>query len=563
MHKRLKFNQTLLSFLLAVIPLLYPAILNAEPAPADQLTPIDRYVASKDRSYRWDLVDVVEEEAYDTVLIDFTSQRWLNEQEVNRPKWEHRLVLTIPKELHQTDIGFLYIGGGSHTRDPATTSSDRLVQLALATQTIAAELYNVPYQPLEFHGDGRARTEDDLIAYAWVQFIGTGDARWLPRGPMVKSAVRAMDTITRYTKRHLKEIQPIEKFVVAGGSKRGWTTWLTAAVDERVVALAPIVIDVLNVDKSMRHHFAAYGFFAPSIGDYVNHRIMLKMGSPELNQLYQYTDPYHYMNRLKMPKLVLNATGDQFFLPDSSRFYWDQLPGPKYLRYVPNTNHGLGNSDAMSTLAGFHYQVTRNENLPNLSWTYESDSAVNIQFSEAPIELTLWQAHNPNARDFRLETLGPEYEASPLSVDGIESRILENYQVETPTSGWTAWFIEATFNTEPAPLKLSTEVRVTPDKLPFEGKLPNQRTSLTFVISDAPEDETLFEDLASALTDNNLGRKLSITHQGNRTYINFVPVNEARSAFFPVAHFLRQRYGEDVDAKLQLESGVAPTLLPN
>ena len=42
----------------------------------------------------------------------------------------------------------------------------------------------------------------------------------------------------------------VDKFVVSGGSKRGWTTWTTAAVDRRVVAIMPAVIDLLNLEKS-------------------------------------------------------------------------------------------------------------------------------------------------------------------------------------------------------------------------------------------------------------------------------------------------------------------------
>lgn len=36
------------------------------------------------------------------------------------------------------------------------------------------------------------------------------------------------------------------QFFVAGGSKRGWTTWDLAAVDTRVAAIAPIVAPVLS-----------------------------------------------------------------------------------------------------------------------------------------------------------------------------------------------------------------------------------------------------------------------------------------------------------------------------
>ena len=56
-----------------------------------------------------------------------------------------------------------------------------------------------------------------------------------------------------------------------------------------------------------------------------------------------------------MPKLVLNSAGDQFFLPDSSQFYFDALPGPKKLRYTLNTDHSQA-QDLEATI------------LPTLSW---------------------------------------------------------------------------------------------------------------------------------------------------------------------------------------------------
>ena len=64
-----------------------------------------------------------------------------------------------------------------------------------------------------------------------------------------------------------------------------------------------------------------------------------------------------YLDRLTLPKYVVNAAGDQFFTPDSSRFYFDDLKGPKYLRYVPNGDHSLRGTDAADgiLLASEHY----------------------------------------------------------------------------------------------------------------------------------------------------------------------------------------------------------------
>lgn len=42
-----------------------------------------------------------------------------------------------------------------------------------------------------------------------------------------------------------KYTKDLKNFVVGGASKRGWTTWTTAAVDDRVVAIVPVVIDLL------------------------------------------------------------------------------------------------------------------------------------------------------------------------------------------------------------------------------------------------------------------------------------------------------------------------------
>ena len=526
-------------------------------------TPIDAYVKASDEVYEWSVVQSSTAEGVESVAIDLVSQRWLTTEEVDRPLWQHRLLLAIPESLYETDIGFLYISGGSNAEESRTEASGLIKEMALATNTVIAELRMVPNQPLEFHGDGRSRWEDDLIAYAWVQYLTSGDPDWLPRNAMIKSAVRAMDAIQEFMSSHRQGQHPINRFTVAGGSKRGWTTWMTGAMDDRVVAMVPMVIDVLSVDASMRHHFAAYGFYAPSIGDYVNHGIMQWIGTPELAQLYAYVDPYSYIQRLEMPKFVVNASGDQFFLPDSSQFYWADLPSSKYLRYVPNAEHSLGGSDALESVTSFHFLVTRNLEIPEMAWSYVNSAQVAIEFDRPPQSLHIWEAHNAYARDFRVETFGRGYVSREIDVP-IDTDLNIEVSVETPSTGWRAWFVEASFDVGfVRPLKLTTEVKVIPETLPFNGKPPNLETSLTFLVHDEQISDEFFTEVKGLLETAGVGKQLSITTQRQTTFINFVPTVEPRVAMSQFAGFLYERFGEDVSANVQLESGPDATLNPN
>ena len=86
------------------------------------------------------------------------------------------------------------------------------------------------------------------------------------------------------------------------------------------------------------------------VEDYVEHRIFEWMGTPQFRALMKIEEPYEYRQRLTMPKFIVNASGDEFFLPDSSQFYFDQLRGETHLRYVPNAGHSLDKTDALQTV---------------------------------------------------------------------------------------------------------------------------------------------------------------------------------------------------------------------
>jgi PhoPQ-activated pathogenicity-related protein len=439
---------------------------------AAQNTALDRYIKAEDASYKYELVKTVPGSGYTFYVLEMTSQKWRKPSEVDRTEWKHWLTITRPAKV-VSDIGLLYIGGGNNGNKAPERPDAMGMNFALATNTVVAQLSMVPNQPLTFAGETKKRTEDGIIAYSWSKFLNGGDEEWPLRLPMTKAAVRAMDTITDFSAKPEGGSVKVNKFVVAGASKRGWTTWITAAADKRVVAIAPLVIDVLNVPASFDHHWRAYGFWAPSIKDYVEEGIMDWMDTPQMATLNRIEDPYSYLDRLTMPKMIICAAGDQFFLPDSWQFYYRDLKGEKNIRYVANTDHSLRNSDASLTLGAFYDAVVNNRPRPKYVWKAEGNT-IRVASIDAPSEVKLWKATNPDARDFRLESIGPAYKSTELTDVGSGVHVYVA-KIPKPEKGWTAAFIELTYpNGGKFPLKVSTGVKVFPDVYPFGKYVPKK-----------------------------------------------------------------------------------------
>jgi PhoPQ-activated pathogenicity-related protein len=431
---------------------------------ADRQTPLDTYVRAPDSHYHYRLVEMKRVPGCRDYLIRMTSQQWLSPAMVNHSVWEHWVRIYIPDTVTST-IGLLHVLGGS-IDDPQPKPDHELETLATLTHTVTSQVFDIPNEPLTFTGDPFGpRSEDQIIAYTWRKFIDTGDSAWPLRLPMTKAAVRAMDTVTSFAASKKGGAHRVDRFVVTGASKRGWTTWTTAAVDPRVVGIAPMVIDLLHVVPSFEHHYRAYGFWAPAVKDYYDEHLMDEFGNKRFQELMDLVEPYSYRDRYTMPKLIINAAGDQFFLPDSSRFYFDDLPGEKHLLYEANTDHSLKGAEAYQSLEAFYQSVVEGGRRPNLGWTFEPDGSIRVTTDTTPLTVTLWQAVNPNHRDFRLEVIGAAYHASPLA---SESHGVYLARIPKPAKGWTAFFIEFTFpGPGKYPLKFTTAVRVLPDTEPF------------------------------------------------------------------------------------------------
>jgi PhoPQ-activated pathogenicity-related protein len=437
-----------------------------------QETALDRYIAKPDPSYSWKLVNTISGEGFKGFILELTSQTWRSAAEVDRPVWKHWLTVVKPDRV-TTNKALLFIGGGSN-KDPMPASiSERASSFAVETGSVIAELGMVPNQPLFFSDSKeKGRSEDDLIAYSRVKQIETRDDYWLVRLAMVKSGVRALDAIQEFMASEAGGRVKVDEFVVSGGSKRGWTTWLVGVVDRRVVAIMPVVIDALNSEVITEHHFEAYGFFSPSLKDYVNHKLFPdKIGTPEYKHILAIEDAYNYRHRerLKIPKYIVNASGDQFFLPDNSQFYFGQLQGEKHLRYVPNAKHNLAGTDARDSLLAFYQAILTGTPRPKFSWKKQKDGSLVVTVADKPRQVNLWQATNPNARDFRVDTIGNAYTSTALKEQKPGVYV---GRVERPAKGFTAFFVELVYDSGGKyPFKFTTEVSVVPDVLPFKNAM--------------------------------------------------------------------------------------------
>ncbi len=411
---------------------------------------LEDYVNRPDTNYTWKLVGQQGTNG-ETVAaqIKLTSQKWRD------GLWNHDIRIIRPAVVRNPDIAFIYVtGSGNGLREEII-----LRVIAERAGAIAAVITQVPNQPLY---DGRK--EDALIAYTFSQYLASGDRDWPLLFPMAKSAVRAMDAVTEYAQREFQ--QPIRRFVVGGASKRGWTTWLTGAVDKRVVGIAPMVIDMLNMRVQTAWTAKVYGQQSEQIKDYTEAGLVGGEEPPRMAELRGWVDPYSYRARYNMPKLLLLGTNDPYWTVDSLRNYWNDLPEPKLVYQTPNAGHNLnGGLDAMQTLAAFYQMIADHQPLPTNHWKIDAQPTqlkLQTKLDVPAVAARMWTATSTN-RDFR----NAKWTSSPVALS--DDKHQAEIQVTAPATGHQAFLLETdVISPTGQPYHLSTEARVLPD-LPREG----------------------------------------------------------------------------------------------
>ncbi len=569
-------NKTNLTTLLTLFFIVFALAINT--VAEEEVSPLRAYIDNGDDSYSWKIESINRMEDLTHVVVDLTSQTWLTKEQVDRSVWKHWLEIYVPQQV-QTKTALLYIAGGRNGRAAPEYALNEAAQIALKTNNIVAKLGQVPNQKLRFNHEFFERKEDNLIAYSWTQYLKTNDTTWIALLPMVKSAIRAMDAVSEVVKdQELGSHHRVDRFVLTGGSKRGWTAWLAAAMDDRVAALIPIVFDTLNMSESMQHHFKSLGFWSFAIADYVAEGIMSQIDGYQVGEILKVVDPYEYRDVLTMPKYIINSAGDQFFVPDSHQFYWEELSGPKYLRYIPNSDHGLAGTDAIESVATFFWLIANNKELPNITLSRSRSSLQMGDKLDTVLQFNRWKAENPTSRDFRLLPhedshlpRGVTWEKTEIVLDealgwlsevteSAEDFSLQNNSDSKPQSGWAAYLDEVVLDLGfSSPLKLTTGVKIIPNTLPFEQDDIHRDIHVTFHCA-VPAGEDLSVTVVPYMKEQFSTEMVSYTLYEGRDYYSWEPSTDIRLEGKVFSDYLLNLGYQD--CIVQLEAGPGATLPP-
>jgi PhoPQ-activated pathogenicity-related protein len=398
-------------------------------------TALRSYLAKEDGAYSWELTGSMEYEGLTVHSLLLTSQQW------REHTWKHTLTIIDPAVKDHNGALLFITHGKNENGNPVVRGRDEefiqtLTTLALKNKAMVAIIWQIPNQPL--YDD---LTEDELISFTLHNFKLDGDYTWPLLFPMVKSAVKAMDAVQEFSEEELNH--QINRFVVTGASKRGWTTWLTGSQDQRVQAICPMVIDVLNMPVNVEYQVEVWGDYSIQIQDYVNLNIPQTIQTDTGRMISTMIDPYSYRESLTMPKMIFIGTNDEYWPVDAIKNYLDDIPGENYIHYVPNAGHGLGDGQqALRALSAFLGRSLAGKGYPQCKWSVTSSGEhviLSVQASQDELlGVTLWTADSED-RDFRDAT----FVSTDLSRE-LSSQV--EFSVDLPVSGYRAFNVDLIYS---------------------------------------------------------------------------------------------------------------------
>ena len=512
-------------------------------------TALDRYVAIPTPEYEWKYNASNTWEgsipllgSYTVYTLNVTSQEWLTEAEVGScGLWQHAVAVVVPHNLDKSiDTALIWPTNGDNPPKVPTDKDFNMVlvtTLAVLTKSVVVSLFQCPNQLCSFPEDPKhdnRRSEDSLIAYTWLRYLelmhsGDPDGRafpWPSHMPMTKSIVRAMDATQEFLSQcedcGFADAGAPGSWIVFGASKRGWATWLTAAVDKRVVGIAPVVMDLLHMHKGFHRWWQNYGGWTFIGKDYFDEGLFKYLDSPEMQDFFAFEDPIVYKDRYTdLPKLIVTATGDEFFQVTDDHLWFDEMnvvPGKNLLLRAPNADHFevTGISKIIPSLATWTHkinearQASREPEFPLLKWNLWSEGEGQAQVGHInvtldltspgalkPLSVHLRHAHtDPRHKrlDFRWFNLDEDCDLPRMEVYGssvcpiqlvwlddalepvvsTDEALVYSASMGAPENGgFAGFYIQFEFPGQEElvfvdlPLTVNTQVQIVPDTLPF------------------------------------------------------------------------------------------------
>ena len=423
-------NRTILA-LVTIVSIFGPTASRAD---------LKAYFAKPEPAYKWEKRGDQTQNGVRVLDLHLVSQVW---QGIT---WEHRLEVFIPEGAPHPEFCALYNTGGNGGAADTMLGTG----LSKSTGSVCAVLHNIPNQPLY---DGK--TEDALVVHTWLKYMETGDESWPLHFPMAKAVLKAMDAIQAAVKK--EGLHEIDGFLIFGGSKRGWTTWLAgASQDKRIKAIAPMVIDTLNLPAQGPHQLEAYGGFSEQIDDYSKVDIFSKLKTKEGQRLIELEDPYSYRTILGLPKLLVLGTNDRYWTQDALNLYWDGLVGPKWVLYTPNSGHGLEDRGrVLATLSAFVRTIAGHKPWPQMKWQYaDHDGGLALDVStDVPAKQVRLFSTASKTKDFR----DSKWTFTTMPGEDVKKCSLV---IDPPSSGYKVSFAELVYEIDGKPFTLSTQLRI-------------------------------------------------------------------------------------------------------
>lgn len=415
-----------------------PSVKTASPS-----TALADYVNKADTTYRWHVQEQRETEKGTYYYLQLASQRW---QSI---RWQHPVAVFFPHGAASPKTVLLVL----RHLEQKEQDLKGLEVIAQETGSPCAILYGVPNQPL-FDG----RQEEELINFTFLEYLRTGEETWPLLFPMVKSTVRAMDALQALSKQENKPV--VEGFVVTGHSKRAHTAWLTAAVDTRVKGIMPVAFDLLNSPAQITHHYEVFGGLSSSAQ--AGKGVLAQINSPRGQSLIKMIDAYGYRQQLALPKLIVIGTNDDYSPTDALNLYWEGLPGPKWVLYLPNTDHvGAYFAPGVNATAfAFVRAVASGKPLPRLQWHFGETAewiSLRIRTDSSAKKAHLWSA-SAASQDFR----AVQWYEQPMKPDtkGTQSETAFRAEVKKTENTFTAVFGQIEYEQNGKKFVLSTQTQI-------------------------------------------------------------------------------------------------------